>query len=358
VRLKGPKDNVGVIYMVSKEEWEAIEDFENYEISNLGKVRNSKTGRILKTCSQNGYVVAGLCKTKVKTIPIHRLVAKAFIPNPENKAHVNHIDKNPLNNIVSNLEWNTPLENNLHKCNGLIQTTNQNKSVYRVDKVTNIKLQKYNSIESAGLWLYENNLAKNIHSGRTNVSNAIRGLYKSSFDYKWQLEEQLSQENEIWKEIKIHDFESENYYISNLGRFKNNKGIIMKDYKPHHSGYIYVRVNKKKFAIHRLVALMFISNPENKPFVNHIDGNKVNNCLDNLEWVTCAENNKHNYTNNIKKKYTRPIIQYDLEMNELNKFNSIKEAGDFLNICTSGIKAVLYNKQNTSKNFIFKYLDE
>lgn len=344
--------------MEENEEWTKIEDFENYEISNLGKVKNTKTGRILKTCSQNGYVVAGLCKTKVKTIPIHRLVAKAFIPNPENKAHVNHIDKNPLNNTVSNLEWNTPLENNLHKCKGLTQTTNQNKCVYRIDKDTNKILEKYNSIESAGVWLYENNLAKTIHSGRTNVSNAIRGVYKSSFDYKWQLEEQSSHENEIWKEIKIHDFESENYYISNLGRFKNSKGIIMKDYKPHHSGYIYVRVNKKKFAIHRLVALMFISNPENKPFVNHIDGNKVNNCLDNLEWVTCAENNKHNYTNNIKKKYTRPIIQYDLEMNQLNKFNSIKEAGDFLNIPVSGIKAVLYNKQKKTNIFIFKYLDE
>jgi hypothetical protein len=45
-------------------------------------------------------------------------------------------------------------------------------------------------------------------------------------------------------------------------------------------------------------------------------------------------------------------------MNELNKFNSIKEAGQCLNIYTSGIKAVLYNKQKTSKNFIFKYLDE
>jgi hypothetical protein len=103
---------------------------------------------------------------------------------------------------------------------------------------------------------------------------------------------------------------------------------------------------------------MFISNLENKPFVNHIDGNKVNNCLDNLEWVTCAENNKHNYTNNIKKKYTRPVIQYDLEMNQLNKFNSIKEAGDFLNISISGIKAVLYNKQKKTNIFIFKYLDE
>jgi hypothetical protein len=345
MRLKGLKDNDVVIYMEENETWKNIEDFENYEVSNLGRIKNTKTGRILKPCKSGGYIVVGLSKTKVKTMQLHRLVAKAFIPNPENKPHVNHIDKNPLNNNVTNLEWNTALENNLHKCKGLTQTTNQNKCVYRIDKDTNKVLEKYKSIELAGIWLYDNNLAKNIHSGRTNVSNMIRGVYKSSFGYKWELEEQSSHENETWKEIKIHDFESENYYISNLGRFKNNKGIIMKDYKPHHSGYIYVRVNIKKFAIHRLVALMFISNPGNKSFVNHIDGNKTNNCVDNLEWVTSSENSKHNYTNNIKKKYTRPIIQYDLEMNELNKFNSIKEAGDVLNICTSGIKAVLYNKQ-------------
>ena len=344
--------------MEDNENWKNIEDFENYEVSNLGKVRNTKTGRILKSCNHGGYVIVGLSsKCKGKTFPIHRLVAKAFIPNPTNKLHINHIDKNTLNN-VNNLEWNTALENNIHKCEGLIQTTNQNKCVYRIDKDTNMVLEKYNSIESAGIWLYENNLAKNVHSGRTNVSNTIRGVYKSSFGFIWEVEAQLSHENEIWKEIKIENFECENYYISNLGRFKNSKGIIMKDYKPHHSGYIYVRVNKKKFSLHRLVSLMFIPNPENKPFVNHIDGNKTNNCLENLEWVTCSENNKHNYTNNIKKKYTRPIIQYNLEMNQMNKFNSIKEAGDFLNICTSGIKAVLYNKQKTSKNFIFKYLDE
>lgn len=345
--------------MEDNEKWANIEEFQNYEVSNLGRVKNKKTGRILKPCKCGGYVIVGLSSNcKGKTFPVHRLVALAFISNPENKPHVNHIDKNPLNNTVNNLEWNTALENNLHKCKGLIQTTNQNKCIYRIDKDTNIKLQKYVSIETAGIWLYENNLAKNIHSGTTNISNSIRGIYKSSFGFRWEIEEQLSRENEIWKELKIPGFKSENYYISNLGRFKNSKGIIMKDYKPHHTGYIYVRVNIKKFALHRLVALMFIDNPENKPFVNHIDGNKENNNLDNLEWVTCAENNKHNYTNNIKKKYTRPIIQYDLEMNELNKFNSIKEASVILKICTSGIKAVLYNKQKTSKNFIFKYLEE
>ena len=64
----------------------------------------------------------------------------------------------------------------------------------------------------------------------------------------------------------------------------------MKNYKPHHSGYIYLRVNIKKYALHRLVALTFIENPKNKEQVNHIDGNKINNCVNNLEWCTNKEN--------------------------------------------------------------------
>ena len=131
----------------------------------------------------------------------------------------------------------------------------------------------------------------------------------------------------------------------------------MKDYKPHHSGYIYVRVNKQKYSLHRLVAFTFIPNPENKPFVNHIDGNKINNCLDNLEWVTCAENNQHNHNANLIKLYTRKIIQYDLELNETKRFNSIVGAGKELNLSPSCIKAVLYNKQKSTKGFIFKYLE-
>jgi len=344
--------------MADNEVWKVIESYENYEISNLGNVKNTNTGRLLKSCKLGGYAVVGLCKTKVKTMQVHRLVAIAFITNPENKPHVNHIDKNPLNNNLNNLEWNTASENNFHKSKGIIQKTNQNKSVCRIHKDTNEILEKYESIELAANWLFNNGMGKNIHSLRTNISNVIRGICKTSQGYKWELEEQLSYENELWKEIKINRLECNDYYISNLGRFKNNKGIIMKNYKPHHSGYIYVRVNKQKFAIHRLVALMFIPNIENKPFVNHIDGNKINNCLVNLEWVTCSENNKHNYNNNLRTKYTRKIIQFDLEMNEVKRFNSIKDAGDFLNINVSGIKAVLYNNQKTTKNFIFKYLDE
>ena len=344
--------------MEDNEAWKTIESYENYEVSNLGNVRNKKTGRILKASSRGGYCFVGLSGFKSKTKIVHRLVASAFLDNPENKKHVNHKDKNGLNNKLSNLEWNTPKENNIHKSSGVTQTTNQNLAIWRIDINTNEKIEKYDSIYLASKWIYENGYGKNIHNIRGGISCTSRGIYKKSFGFKWEIDKGDILENEEWKEIIIENEDTKGYFISSLGRFKNRKGVIMTNYKPHHTGYIYLRVNIQKYALHRLVALAFIENPDNKPFVNHIDGNKLNNKANNLEWVTCAENNLHNHKTGLVKCYTRPISQYDLEMNKIQDFNSIKEASDKLNIQASGIKAVLYKKQNTSKGFIFKYLEE
>jgi len=148
------------------------------------------------------------------------------------------------------------------------------------------------------------------------------------------------------------------YFVSNLGRFKNSYGTIMDNYKVNENGYIRVYIYNKTYALHRLIALTFIENPENKEQVNHIDGNKLNNCVANLEWTTCSENNLHKFKIGLGNNFTRKIVQYDLEMNKVNEFKSIAEAAKQLNIGKTNINGVLRNINKTAGGFVFKYADD
>ncbi len=101
--------------------WKDIEGYEGkYQISNLGRIKKiNKTSlneeHYLKPyVNQRGYCTVKLFKTVRKEERIHRLVAQAFISNPENKTEVNHIDGNKQNNTTANLEWTTPEENVRH----------------------------------------------------------------------------------------------------------------------------------------------------------------------------------------------------------------------------------------------------
>ena len=103
--------------------------------------------------------------------------------------------------------------------------------------------------------------------------------------------------NEEWRLIEGYN---DCFYVSNYGRVKSlhkkdNHGIKKPSVSTY--GYYFVRLSKKESLkyVHRLVAKAFIPNPKDKPQVNHKDGNKLNNHINNLEWVTASENQLHAY---------------------------------------------------------------
>ena len=128
---------------------------------------------------------------------------------------------------------------------------------------------------------------------------------------------------EIWKDIKGY---VGLYQVSNLGRFKSLPRNTKNQYKykerilklsEDKDGYLLVNLNRKTFRSHVIVAQTFIKNDDNKPQINHIDGNKKNNNVDNLEWVTNRENIIHAYKNGLIKPMTHPKSIYSIDMEEV-----------------------------------------
>ncbi len=284
--------------------WKIIPGFEKYEASNLGKIRYIKYKKLLKMWIKAGYCVIQLSDNNNKKISIlvHRIIAQTFIPNPDGKPTVNHKDKHRDNNNVNNLEWFTPKEQCEHK-----NTVNPN-------------IKKFK---------------------RPNLPELP---------------------NEIWKVIPNY----ERYQVSNYGRIKypfNKKpnapyritaGSFLQD---GYMGYVVVNDNGTlNTKVHRLVALAFISNPENKPCVNHEDGNKRNNNVTNLSWSTHSENAQHAYDTNLNKS-KRAIYQLDSNKNIIKKWDSIIEACRTLNMRRDTISCGL-RKGYKGGGFYWVYLDK
>jgi len=346
-----------------EEKWKQIQDFPNYNISSFGNIKNIITDKPLKPSLKSGYYHVSLVNNNTKkSFKIHRLVALAFLQNLDNKPEVNHIDKNKLNNTIDNLEWVTRQENNKHRCIGLVCTSNKNKPILRINKITGDILEKFNSIEDAGLWAVEHNLTINSHNGRNSIGNCINGLSSTSYGFKWIYEPVKQLNNEEWREIELKQIFQEEilgktYFVSNLGRYKNSFGTIMDNYKINDNGYIRININNKTYLLHRLISLTFIENPENKEQVNHKDGNKLNNCVTNLEWVTNKENQIHKFQNDLGNNQSRKIGKYDLNNVFIINYKSIAFAANENNISKSSISGVLIRKRKTAGGFIWKYLD-
>lgn len=271
-----------------------IDGFEtHFLITESGEVINSLTGKILKGTIRDGYRYYDLrYNNKKKSKSGHRLVAEAFIPNPNNYSYVHHKDNNKLNNQVENLAWVSPSENNLK----------------------------------------ENKKEKICNKG-------------------YQIQPDCTE--------KWVPFEESNYLISSFGRVKNKKtGLILKG-RVKYSGYVEycLTLDNKKISIlaHRLVYKAF--NPQEELLtINHKDGNKENNCLNNLENITQLENNmKSIYETQSKKLKT--VGCYDKNGQLVKTYISCAEAARDIGCAPQSINSAVHNNYFSS-NFYWKYIEK
>ncbi|MBO5714318.1 MAG: HNH endonuclease [Clostridia bacterium] len=127
-------------------------------------------------------------------------------------------------------------------------------------------------------------------------------------------------------------------------------------------GYMWLRVRPcgKQYKVHRIVAMAFIPNPEHKPQVNHIDGNKQNNHVSNLEWATAKENVNHAVKTGLlkplygdKSAHKTPVLQYDTNGNFLGAYPTIRMAAQATGTKEGGISDTINKRQVTSGGFIW-----
>lgn len=169
-----------------------------------------------------------------------------------------------------------------------------------------------------------------------------------------------------WK--PLNNFEG--YFINELGEvkstrsFKGTKEKILKGSYNQQGYKIYSFIKDGKVytkTLHRLLMETFIPNSNNLPCINHIDGNILNNSLDNLEWCTYGHNEKEAYRLGLKQSRIKgkPLYQCDLNGNIIKKWNSINEVAKAMNYSSGTICSCCNKKRNkTYKGFIWRYVNE
>ena len=294
---------------IEGEEWRDIKDMEDYQVSNKGRVKNKHNNFLMKESDHFGYTRVGIGLNKYY---VHRLVAIAFIPNPENKPSVDHINHNAKDNILENLRWATSKE---QSANQTITNGGCYKKINRIDIKTNELIEEYKDIHQVIEYIISTTKETDKRSIENKIRSCCTNRKESAYEFKWKYIEDLTIiDDELWNKVQDIFPDAEDYFVSNKGRVKNKSGKISVGRITHGYNEVYIGKGVSRKFIHTLVAKLFIPNPENKPCVNHKDGNKNNNDVSNLEWNTYAENTQHAFDTNlnphgIKVKVTNTLTK-------------------------------------------------
>lgn len=313
----------------------------------------------------SGYLSVTLKLKKQKSYFIHTLVAKEFIPNLKNKSSVDHIDKNRANNNVTNLRWATAKEQCQNRTQNNSHSINENRQILRinVDDETNTKI--YNNANEVIDFIIKNKLSLTIQ--RKNILAHLKkkphdinpktgNIITLRYGYKWEFLQPENIKDEQWKAVKDIYPEASDYLVSTMGRVKNVDGYlvdgtIVKGYRK-----VGIGILGKHHTVHRLVAELFLENSENKKCVNHKDGNKLNNCVDNLEWNTYSENSQHAMDNNLSSRPIK-IKVTNVKTNEETVYGTKKEVTVKFKTSYTTIDKYIKNRKSFD-GYMFDYITQ
>lgn len=345
--------------------WKQIPSYPDYEASDSGEgIRRIKNKYVMKGQKQE-YIIHKLTFNGKRTSSIgeHILIAETFLPKLQSdvKLQVNHKDGNKFNNLLSNLEWMTQSQNIIHKNES---DSSQYDKVAQYDKNMNLIKEYWNfSDASREMGINRHTIANACKSGKLS-----KGFYWKRIKNENKTNAYISvivdqDPSEVWKDIT-----NTSYMVSSIGRVRSKYGTILSAKKPIDDSYARVHIDKAHVDktqidklptsyVHKLVAKAFIKKPDNwnKDFkVNHKDGNKTNNRIENLEWCTQSENLIHAADTGLLD-VRKSVIIIDKDGKELKTFKSISDASREYGIGASDIGNVCRGKAITAGGYYWKF---
>lgn len=347
-------------------DFHALPGFEKYKFNKVGvcKSYQGKYPKIIRPGrDDNGYYFYYVIndKGKPKIMRRNRIIATIFIPNPDNKPQVDHLNRKRHDDRVENLSWATSSENNKNRDLKAI-AEKLYKSVGKFDMEGNLIEEYKNSFEAAADIETENFLS--VPGSIRSCAVRNKGIYdfgkcSTMYGYIWQYMYDEYKYNLLPGEILIpikNDYIESSYFITNYLNIINKHG-----YKKHlHilGGYptcpMSINGKYKMMRMHRIVGLFFVEGrTKERDIINHKDENRLNYHPSNLEWCTSSENNLHS----IHKK-NKIIDQYDVRTGEfIKRFKSAKEAAKTIPNSLHGTIRDAANKVKNAYGYIWKYGD-
>ena len=249
------------------------------QVSSLGRFRSIKGIISTPTSKKDGYSMIAINKKRYAT---HIVVAMTFqLPRKENQNFVNHKNLDTSDSRVSNLEWVTRSENVKHS-----YLFNKKRKYNGTKRVKPVRARKLGTNE----WIVYSGGASEaarilqVSVGRISAccAKAKDAKQTGGYEFEWDEPTEVNVlEGEEWRQVS-----DTGAAVSSYGRYRNIYGVVSTP-SASANGYVTIRLAKKSYKMHRLIATAFdLPRKEGEDQIDHIDGNRSNNKLSNLEWVT------------------------------------------------------------------------